>query len=52
MTSSTTCLLSTHPDVRTALNDGLDKLVSTADLSRTGRDQLAGLQYAVRIADR
>jgi len=30
----------------------LAKLACTERLNRTGRDQLAGLQYALRIADR
>lgn len=45
-------LLSGRPAVRTSLTQLLDRLASTADLSRSERDQLAGLQYAIRIADR
>jgi hypothetical protein len=52
LVASRPALLATHPDVRGALNGVLDRLVSSADLSRTERDQLAGLQFAVRVADR
>lgn len=38
--------------VRVSLVEALDKLASTDRLTPTGRDQLAGLQYALRIADR
>jgi hypothetical protein len=44
-------LLSGRPAVRAALAEVLAKLAPT-DLTRSGRDQLAGLQYALRIADR
>ena len=50
--ASRPALLSGAPGIRTSLAGLLDKLASTADLSRTERTQLAGLQYAVRIADR
>jgi transcriptional regulator with XRE-family HTH domain len=45
-------LLTGRPAVRSEFGEVLDRLASTADLSRTERTQLAGLQYAVRIADR
>jgi hypothetical protein len=45
-------LLSGRPTVRTSIAEVLDKLSSTDHLTRTGRDQLAGLRYALRIADR
>jgi hypothetical protein len=45
-------LLTERPAVRSSFGDVLDRLASTADLSRTERTQLAGLQYAVRMADR
>lgn len=45
-------LLSGRPAVRASLAEVLDRLASADRLSRTGRDQLAGLQYALRIADR
>lgn len=34
------------------LIDVLDRLSSTAELSATGREQLVGLNYALRIANR
>ncbi|MEU4216928.1 helix-turn-helix transcriptional regulator [Actinoplanes sp. NPDC026623] len=45
-------LLGGRPATRESLTEVLDRLASSADLSRAERDQLAGLQYAVRIADR
>jgi hypothetical protein len=45
-------LLSGRPAVRALLAEVLANLASTDRLNRTGRDQLAGLQYALRIADR
>lgn len=50
--ASRPALLGGDPDGRTSLAGLLDRLASTTDLSRTGRTQLAGLQYAVRIANR
>jgi hypothetical protein len=44
-------LLSGRSAVRVSLAEVLAKLAST-DLTRPGRDQLAALQYALRIADR
>jgi hypothetical protein len=44
-------LLGGRPAVRAALAEVLAKLAPT-DLTRSGRDQLAGLQFALRIADR
>jgi len=44
-------LLGGRPAVRASLAEVLAKLASTDRLNRTGRDQLAGLQYALRIAD-
>lgn len=44
-------LLTGRPAVRASLAEVLDRLASTDRLARTGRDQLAGLQYALRIAD-
>jgi hypothetical protein len=43
-------LLNERPAVRASLAGKLDRLASTGRLFRTGRDQLAGLQYALRIA--
>lgn len=45
-------LLSGRPTVRASLAEVLARLASTDRLPRTGRDQLAGLRYALRIADR
>jgi len=45
-------VLSGRPAVRASLAEVLANLASTDRLNRTGRDQLAGLQYALRIADR
>jgi hypothetical protein len=45
-------LLNGRPAVRAPLAEVLVKLASIGRLPRTGRDQLAGLQYALRIADR
>lgn len=45
-------LLDGRPAVRASLAGVLDRLVDSDNLSRAGRDQLAGLRYAVRIADR
>jgi transcriptional regulator with XRE-family HTH domain len=45
-------LLGGHPAVRAPLVEVLDKLAATERLTPAGRDQLAGLQYALRIADR
>jgi hypothetical protein len=45
-------LLSGPPAVRAALVQAFDQLGSTGQLTRTSRDQLAGLQYALRLADR
>lgn len=45
-------LLSGRSHVRSSLTEVLDKLASADALSRTTRHQLAGLRYAVRIADR
>ncbi|MET0237425.1 MAG: hypothetical protein ABW224_22435 [Kibdelosporangium sp.] len=43
-------LLTGRPVVRAALAGKIDRLASADGLSRTGRDQLAGLHYALRIA--
>lgn len=45
-------LLNERPTVRASLAEALDKLSSTDRLTGTGRARLAGLQYALRIADR
>jgi DNA-binding XRE family transcriptional regulator len=45
-------LLSGRQEIRVSLARVLDELTSAVDMSRTSRDQLAGLQYAVRTANR
>lgn len=45
-------LLTEGPAARSSFNEVLDRLASTANLSRTERRQLVGLQYAVRVSDR
>jgi hypothetical protein len=52
LVASRPSLLNERPAVRTSLAGVLANLASVHDLSRTERDQLAGLHYAVRIADR
>jgi transcriptional regulator with XRE-family HTH domain len=44
-------LLSGPPAIRASLAAAIDRLASTT-LARTERSQVAGLQYAIRIADR
>jgi transcriptional regulator with XRE-family HTH domain len=50
--ASRSSLLSEAPEMRTSLATALVELTSSDDISRASRDQLLGLQYAVRIADR
>jgi hypothetical protein len=45
-------LLNERPDTRSDLAEVIDQLASVDGLSRTEHDQLAGIQYALRIADR
>ncbi|HET8683093.1 MAG TPA: helix-turn-helix domain-containing protein [Micromonosporaceae bacterium] len=52
LVASRPSLLSGRPAVHASLTEVLTRLASTDCLSRAGRDQLAGLQYALRIADR
>jgi transcriptional regulator with XRE-family HTH domain len=52
LVASRPSLLGGHPIVRASLAGVLDRLADTDNLSGTERDQLAGLRYAVRIADR
>ncbi|MEV4642241.1 helix-turn-helix transcriptional regulator [Actinoplanes sp. NPDC049548] len=51
LVASRPSLLSSHPAARRSLAGALDKLASCSDLARSERDQLAGLQYAVRAAE-
>jgi hypothetical protein len=53
LVASRPSLLNGRPTVRASLGEALaTKLAATDTMGRTERDQLAGLQYAVRIADR
>ncbi|MBL7258164.1 helix-turn-helix domain-containing protein [Paractinoplanes lichenicola] len=52
LVASRPILLNGHQASRTAFTEVLDRLASSGTLARTERDQLAGLQYAVRIANR
>jgi DNA-binding XRE family transcriptional regulator len=45
-------LLDGPSEVRARLDTMLDRITAVDSLSRTGRDQVAGLRYALRIADR
>jgi hypothetical protein len=45
-------LLDGPTHVRSSLDTMLDRLAGADSLTRTGRDQVAGLRYALRIADR
>ena len=45
-------LLSGRRAVQQTLAEVLDRLASADGLTRSGRDQIAGLHYALRIADR
>ncbi len=52
LVASRPSLLSGRPNARASITRVLDRLASSDTLTGTGRGQLAGLQYAVRIADR
>ncbi|WP_327007079.1 helix-turn-helix domain-containing protein [Dactylosporangium sp. NBC_01737] len=52
LVASRPSLLNGHPTVRASLGEALGKLAATGTLGQVERNQLAGLQYAVRIADR
>ena len=52
LVASRPALLTGPPATRDSLVGVLDRLDSGASLTAAGRDQLAGLRYAVRIADR
>jgi hypothetical protein len=51
LVASRPSLLSGPPATRASLAAAIDRLASTT-LARTERDQVAGLKYAIRIADR
>lgn len=52
LVASRPSLLNGQSVMRASLAETFDELASTDRLTRTGHDQLAGLQYALRIADR
>ena len=52
LVASRPSLLRARPTVQQALGIVLDRLGSVDDLPRTARDQVAGLHYALRLADR
>ena len=52
LVASPPSLLNGRPETRATLAEVLDRLGSSNSLVRTEREQLAGLQYAIRIADR
>lgn len=45
-------LLDARPHLRACLGESSDRLASSDSLSRTDRDQVAGLRYALRISSR
>lgn len=52
LVASRPSLLSGRPAVQATLSEVLERLAASDALTRSGRDQLAGLHYALRIADR
>ncbi|HET6288048.1 MAG TPA: hypothetical protein VFG15_15015 [Amycolatopsis sp.] len=52
LVASRPALLSGHPATREALAEVLDTVDAANVLTRDGRDQVAGLHYALRLADR
>lgn len=52
LVASRPALLTERPAVHHRLGELLGYLASSGNLTRVGRDQVAGLQYALRIADR
>ncbi|NUT54250.1 MAG: helix-turn-helix transcriptional regulator [Saccharothrix sp.] len=52
LVASRPSLLDGRPRLRTALAESLDELASGDALSHTGRDEVAGLRYALRISER
>jgi transcriptional regulator with XRE-family HTH domain len=52
LVASRPVLLTGWPGIRAPLDDALDRVASSDVLNHTGRDQVAGLHYALRIADR
>jgi hypothetical protein len=52
LVASRPVLLIGWPGLRASLAEALDRIASSDALTRTGRDQVAGLRYALRIATR
>jgi hypothetical protein len=52
LVASRPVLLTGWSSVGVALGEALDRVASSDTVTRTGRDQVAGLYYALRIADR
>jgi hypothetical protein len=52
LVASRPSLLTGPPEVRISLAGALDELATTESLEKLSRDQVAGLQYAVRMAGR
>ncbi|XVS65577.1 helix-turn-helix domain-containing protein [Actinosynnema sp. CA-299493] len=52
LVASRPALLDVRPRLRASLTESLDRLSSSDSLSRTGRDQVAGLHYVLRISGR
>ncbi len=52
LVASRPVLLAERPGVHKRMGDVLERLASDPDLTRVGRDQIAGLKYALRIAHR
>ncbi len=52
LVASRPVLLTGWPGIRTSLTVALDRIASSDALTRTGHDQVAGLRYALRIANR
>ncbi|MGI5503266.1 helix-turn-helix domain-containing protein [Lentzea sp. CA-135723] len=51
LVASRPALLKARPDARKPFGEVLDRLASSGNLTGAGRDQVAGLRYALRIAD-
>lgn len=52
LVASRPAVLDRGPGIRSKLVEGLEQLASSVGLTRSGRDQVAGLHYALRIAGR
>ncbi|SDC50655.1 helix-turn-helix transcriptional regulator [Actinokineospora iranica] len=52
LVASRPALLTDSPRIRPLLSEALDRITSAGTLTRTGRTQVAGLHYALRLAER